>query len=288
MILNTKSRRVPIAAFLAITLWTAGCTTPAAVREFTAIARDAATQFRPLVKDLTASCIRKQLADRPVDEIEDVNQQAKDACKEFSDLEPNLLKAGNVLVNYLNALNQLASGDAVSYDKEIDGFAGAVQGAGKLGDAPVKAVKGLAKFLLDAAASGYQRKKLASALKAADADVSVLCNALSRIIGEDYDRALRVEKDSLRTRYKEAILSDQTKSRTSDLLVQYQWRHDLETLENRRQAAEDYQKILAKIRDGHIELAAQADHWTVKDVYQTLNSYSSSIRGLIMDFKAAF
>src|SRR5438552_3883602 len=86
-----------------------GCVTPVAVRQFTAVATDAAAQFPPLARDLTASCIRKHLADRPVNEIEDVSNEARSACKEFSDLEPNLLGALNVLVNYLNALNQLAS-----------------------------------------------------------------------------------------------------------------------------------------------------------------------------------
>ena len=111
------------------------------------LATDAAAQFPPLARDLTASCIRKHLADRPVNEIEDVSNEARSACKELSDLEPNLLGALNLLVNYLNSLNQLASGEITSYDKQIDGFAAKVQATGGFGDAPVSAIKGLAKFL---------------------------------------------------------------------------------------------------------------------------------------------
>src|SRR5262249_35471454 len=159
-----------------------------------AVATDASQQFPPVVRDLTASCIRKQLADRPVDEIKDASGEARQACKEFSDLELSLLAALDVLINYLNALNQLASHEVVSYDNQIDGFAAKLQAAGRFGDGPVTAIKGLAKFLVDAAASGYQRKKLGSAIKVADADVATLTNALSTIVGGDYPRVLAVEE----------------------------------------------------------------------------------------------
>src|SRR5438034_9303767 len=183
--MNQKMRRGVALGLVMILSWAlVGCVTPVAVQQFTAVATDAAAQFPLLARDLTASCIHKQLADRPVNEIEDVSDEARSACKELSDLEPNLLGALNVLVNYLNSLNQLASGEITSYDKQIDGFAAKVQATGGFGDAPVSAIKGLAKFLADAAASGYQRKQLASALQSADRDVTVLTDALSRIIVE--------------------------------------------------------------------------------------------------------
>src|SRR5713226_5996251 len=111
-----------IAMLLPAAVLSSGCAVPNAVLQFTAIAKDAAAQFPPLVRDLTESCIRKQLADRPVDEIADVDAQARLECKNFSDLEPRLLGTLGVLVNYLNALYQLASGEIVTYDKAIDAF----------------------------------------------------------------------------------------------------------------------------------------------------------------------
>src|SRR5678816_1031109 len=153
-----KNRQIPILISMAGLLMSVACVMPEAVREFTAVATEASQQFPPLVRDLTASCVRKQLADRPVNELADATGEARQSCKEFSDLEPSLLGALDVLTNYLNALNQLASNEVVSYDTQIDGFAAKVQAAGKFGDGPVTAIKGLAKFLFDAAASGYQRK----------------------------------------------------------------------------------------------------------------------------------
>src|ERR1043166_1779409 len=206
--LKPQPHRLFFSALLIVVLGTTGCTTPEAVREFTASATEAAAQFPPLVRDMTESCIRKQLADRPLNEIADVNQQVTDACKEFSDLEPNLMGALRVFTQYLNALNQLASDSAVSYDTEIDGFARKLQAATKFKEPEVKAIKGLAKFLFDAAASGYQRQKLGSAIKAADADVATLTAALGTIIGADYERVLRTEQESVRTRYREAVAAD--------------------------------------------------------------------------------
>ncbi len=281
-------RQISILVAAAVLLVTVGCVTPEAVRQFTAVATDAAQQFPPLVRDLAASCIRKQLADRSVDEIADASGEAKNACKEFSDLEPSLLGALDVLINYLNALSQLASDQVVSYDTQIDGFAAKVQAAGKFGDAPVNAIKGLAKFLADAAASGYQRKKLGSAIKAADSDVAILTKALGTIVGDDYIRVLGVEQESVLERFRQAIQADKTKNPAVHLLLQDRWRANLESQENRRRAARDLQQILVKIRDGHHQLAAQVDHWSAIELRQTLSPYSSSIRQLVRDFQVAF
>src|SRR6185369_3421671 len=124
-------------------------------------------------------------------------------CKEDFDLAPTLLGAMNVLGNYFNALGQLASNNVVSYDKEIDGFASHLQAAAGFPAPATKAVQGLAKFLANAIAGGYQRKKLAEALKAADLDVTALTNALGHIVGTEYVRDLANEEDSLKNRYRD-------------------------------------------------------------------------------------
>jgi hypothetical protein len=283
-----NNRQIPILISVAVLLVSVACVMPEAVQQFTAVATDASQQFPPLVRDLTASCIRKQLADRPVEEITDARSEARKSCKEFSDLEASLLGALDVLINYLNALNQLASNEVVSYDNQIDGFAEKVQAAGKFGDGPVTAIKGLAKFLFDAAASGYQRKKLGSAIKAADADVATLTTALSTIVGDDYLRVLAVEEQSVIERFRQTIQADKNKNPTTHLLLQDRWRENLELFENKRHAARDCQQILAKIRDGHHQLAAQVDRWTAKELYQTLRPYTASIQQLVQDFQAAF
>ena len=115
----------------------------------------------------------------------------------------------NVLASHLNALNALASNEAVSYDKEIDGFAGKLQVSAKFPAPATAAVQGLAKFLADAAASGYQRKNLADALKAADPHVTALTDTLGRIVGVDYVRDLANEEDSVKNRYRDAMRSSQ-------------------------------------------------------------------------------
>ena len=264
------------------------CVTPEAVRQFTGAATAASRQLRPLLRDLTASCIRKHLADRPLDEIADTSDEAEKACKEFSRLVPNLLGALDVLINYLNALNQLASNEVVNYDKQIDGLAAQVQAAGRFGDGPTTAMKGLARFLFDTAASGYQRKGLGSAIKAADGDVATLTNALSTIAGEDYSRELAVEQQSVLERFRQAVQADKSKNPTTLLLLQDRWRENLENFENKRRAIRDFQELLVKIRDGHHQLAAQVDHWTAKELRQTLSPYTVSIRQLIRGFQPGF
>ena len=280
--------QIPIFVSVVALLLNVACVMPEAVRQFTAVATGASQQFPPLVRDLTASCIRKQLADRPVSEIADANDEAKRSCTEFSDLEPNLLVALDVLISYLNALNQLASNESVSYDKQIDNLAATVQAAGKLGDSQVTAIKGLAKFLFDSAASQYQRKNLSTAIKIADADVATLTSALSNIMGDDYLRVLAVEEQSVIERFRQTVQADKNRNPTTQLLLQDRWRENLEVFRKKRRAARDFQQILMKIRDGHRQLAADVNRWTAKQLHQTLSPCTASILQLVQDFHSAF
>jgi hypothetical protein len=283
-----QNRQIPILVSMAALLLNVACVMPEAVRQFTAVATRASQQFPPLARDLRASCIRKQLADRPVNEIADASDEAIRSCTEFSDLEPNLLGALDVLINYLNALNQLASDEAVSYDKQIDNLAAKVQAAGKLGDRQVTAIKGLAKFLFDAAASRYQRKQLGAAIKAADADVATLTSALSTIMGDDYFRVLAVEEQSVIERFRQTMQVDKNRNPTTQLLLQDRWRENLEVLNKKRRAARDFQQILLKIRDGHRQLAADVNQWTAKQLHQALSPCTASILQLVQDSQSAF
>lgn len=267
----------------ALLLGLASCATPDAVRQFVTAARDATSQFSPFVHDIADSCVRRKLAEQPVTKIEDTAGPTTASCKEDFDLVPDLLGSMNVLASYFNALNLLASNEAVSYDTEIDGFADKLQTAAKFPAPATDAVKGLAKFLADAIASGYQRKKLANALKAADPRVAALTNALGRIIGVEYVRDLDNEEDSLKNRYTDAMRSYQHNDAVA-LLLQLQWKRDLEKLQKRRAAAVDYQKVLEKVRDGHKELASRSNQWSAAELAKELGSYTASIRALVSSF----
>src|SRR5438309_375157 len=131
-------RQRSLSLVLALTVWMTSCATPEAVRQFTATAKDSTALFPPVVRDITGSCIRTQMAERPLTEIADVGPQAMAACKPLADQEPNLLGALKVLTAYLTALNQLAGEGVASYDKEIDQFAAAIQSAGSFGAPQVK------------------------------------------------------------------------------------------------------------------------------------------------------
>jgi hypothetical protein len=281
-------RQKSIALIAALSVWMTACTTPEAVRQFTAAAKDSLAVLPPLFRDFTGSCIRTQLAERPLNEFEDAGPQAAAACKALTDQEPNLLAALKVLTAYFATLNQLSAEGIASYDKDIDQLAAAIQPAGGFGAPQVKAVKGLAKFLFNAAASGYQRKHLEKALKEADADVAIVTEALGKIVLLDYDRLLRLEQDAVRTRYREALAGDRNPSTVSQAMLQDHWRADLSVIDGKRRAAKDAAAMLDKIRDGHHKLAEQSGHWTTAEVFKTLTPYTGSIKDLTADFKTAF
>src|ERR1039458_5895317 len=281
---TTAHRRA--GALSALLLVLGSCATPDAVRQFVTTARDATVRFSPFVQDIADSCVRRKLAERPVTEIADTAGLATGACKEDFHLAPDLLGSMNVLAGYLNALNSLASNGTVSYDKEIDGFADKVQSTAKFPVPATDAVKGLAKFLVDAVASGYQRKKLVDALKKADPHVTALTDTLGHIIGVEYVRDLDNEADSLQNRYIDAMRSDQHNGAVA-LLLQRQWMRDLATLQQDRAAAIGYQKVLEKVRDGHKQLASRAGQWSASELAKELVPYTASIQTLVTNFQAA-
>jgi hypothetical protein len=275
------------AAVTALLLCFVSCTTPDAVRQFVTTARDATSKLAPLVNDIADSCVRRKLAEHPVTEIADPTEVAAALCKEDSDLAPEVLGAMDVLANYFNALNSLSSNQSVSYDKEIDGFAGKLQAAAKFSAPATDAVKGLAKFLADAAGSAYQRKKLVEALNQADSDVTTLTDALGRIVGVEYVRDLNNEEDTLKNRYRDAMRSNQHNDAVA-LLLQQGWMVDLATIRKRKSAAADYQKVLEKVRDGHKRLASNASRWSAAELAKELGPYTVSIQSLANSIQAAF
>ena len=285
-VLSTIAAHRRAGALAALLLVLGGCTTPDAVRQFVTTARDATLRFSPFVQDIADSCVRRKLAERPVTEIADNAGLATGACREDFDLAPDLLGAMNVLAGYLNALNSLASNGTVSYDKEIDGFADKVQSTAKFPAPATDAVKGLAKFLFDAVAGGYQRRKLADALKKADPHVTVLTDTLGHIIGVEYIRDLDDEADSLKNRYIDAMRSNQHNDAVA-LLLQRQWMRDLAMLQKKRAAATDYQKVLEKVRDGHKQLASRASQWSEAELEKELGPYTAAIRKLVSSFQVA-
>jgi hypothetical protein len=280
---TTAHRR---AGALTALLLLGSCTTPDAVRQFVTTARDATSQFSPFVQDIAESCVRRKLAERPVTEIADTAGLVTGACKEDSDLVPELLGSMNVLVGYFNAVNSLASNETTSYDKEIDVFADKLRASAKFPAPATDAVKELAKFLAAAVASGYQRKKLADALRKADPHVTALTDTLGHIIGVEYVRDLDNEADSLKNRYIDAMRSDQHNDAVA-LLLQHQWMRDLATLRRRRAAAIDYQKVLEKVRAGHKQLASRVGQGSAAELAKELGPYTASIHKLVTSFQAA-
>ncbi|HEX3744942.1 MAG TPA: hypothetical protein VHW09_13460 [Bryobacteraceae bacterium] len=270
----------------ALLLALSSCATPDAVRQFVSTACEATSQFSPFVQDIADSCIRRKLAERPVTEIADSSGAVTAACKEDIDLAPELLGSLKVLTNYFNALHSLASDQAVTYDKEIDSFAANLQAAVGFPAPATDAVKGLAKFLLDSAASGYQRAHLTSALKAADVDVTTLTNTLGRIAGVEYVRDLDNEQDSLKNRYIDAMRSAGHNDALA-FLLQRHWAADLATLQKRRGAALSFQAALAKIQGGHHQLALHAGRWSAAELSKELGPFTASLQTLVKNFQVA-
>jgi hypothetical protein len=272
-------------AALAVTL--SSCESPLAVRDFARAAHEVTLQFPALADDFAGSCVRRKLAEQKAGEITDPGGPASAACREDYDLAPALAGSMNVLANYLHALDRLASNETVQCDKEIDTFAASLTASSKLPAAAVGAVQGLAKFLAGAVGGRYQRRKLEEAVRAADADVAALTSAFEHIAGVEYRRSLGNEEESLRLRYDDAIQSSEHNAAIA-LLLQRQWREDYERLQKRKAAAVAFAQALARIREGHAQLARRGEGWPARELAKALGPYTASLQALSGRIRGAF
>src|SRR5208337_2111092 len=84
-----------------------------------------------------------------------------EGCKRLAISKPGILKAQQVLLDYMAALKSLAGDQGVTYGKKLDGLSDELSKSG-LDSKQVSAVAGLANKLADAALNGYRRKELAA------------------------------------------------------------------------------------------------------------------------------
>jgi hypothetical protein len=260
-----------------------GCVTPDAVREFAAVSKEAARRYPPVVRDLNGSCVRRTLAETPLGSLADGREAARAQCTPFVELQKPLLAAGKALTAYLAALADLAKGDRPSSDEDIKSLTGNLQKAGSFGEPQVKAVNGIASFVVRAATTHYQRKQLAEDIKAADADIGVLTDALSDIVQNEYGRLLTGERDALLARYRQAAAGESSK--TALLLLEERWADELSRIDERRNSAAAYAKVLTKIRAGHHALAESAGNFEAKDLIPVLKSNAEAIKNSAEDLK---
>jgi hypothetical protein len=246
----------------------------AEVGKFADISKSASSSLPAVVADIHATCERRA-AFAPTGK----QSGTLEGCKKLAISEPGILKAQEVLLDYMAALKSLAGDQGVTYGKKLDGLSDDLSKSG-LDSKQVSAVASLAKKLTDAALNGYRRKELAGLIGSTNDDVQVLTHALKTIVDTDYKRELSLEREGAQEYYQSALKKYETNEPLAAIAVRRELQEADATVNGKEQAADAYGKIMDDIATGHQKLYESRGKWTtqslindvgpiIKDLYES-------------------
>lgn len=285
MIRRKKNKWIELACTIAAAVVLCGltsCVDLGQVASFSNMAKQAETALPALTGDLKGTCERFN------NYIPPEHEEQKRNCSQYDRLSKGINSAQGVLLNYMQALSQLSADKKVTFSQNTADLATNLKNAG-LDETASKSTTGLAGKLFEAITNGYRQKKLASFIRAENADVRILTSALSDIVHKDYKALLSNEKDAMDNYYRRALQQQNLEREPlAAVLVQHQRQQAESDLAARMNAADAYAKIMTSIADGHQKLNDAGNSFNKKDVIQALGKDISDIAGSINDVRTAF
>lgn len=275
-------------------LWLCGCTSPEAIANFADTSQRALQQGPAIFRDLHDSCTRRHsdaesiialYLPRPAGTSPRNTPNENPVCTPFTPQGDALSKAEDVLAAYFRAVQQLASFNTSTVSSTSRQ---AAQNAAITARLPLNQVDSLSKLaglVTEAFTGGYQRSRLAQYLRRADPSISSLMRGFEEIVSEDYDSLLREEQQTLTARYEK--IGDIRNSATI-LLLNRAYTDDLNELNRRKAVAHAYVEALEQIRDGHHQLALNANRLHARDLNLALQPYTTKLQTLMPVLQKGF
>lgn len=260
----------------------AGCVDLSEVGKFAAISESAKIAFPALVADIQNSCSRR--ADYAPERM---REEVLLHCKNLGASQDGLLKAQEVLLNYMEALKNLSSDNTITYGEKLDALPDALSKSG-LDSNQVKATAGLAKKLADAVIGGYRRKEIGKLVGETNEDIQTLTAALNRIITNGYGNELRLEQEAINSFYETNSKEYGKQEPLTLILVKRNWATDLAEVQRKADAAVAYGKIMDSIAHGHNKLYDSRNQWSTATLVKDLSPEISDLYKSTQDMHKAF
>jgi len=303
---NSCLKHPYITYILIVVLTFSGCVDFTEVTKFAALSQVANSSFPALVADIEDSC-KREATYSPDAETKD---KVLERCENLAKSSDGLLKAQQVLLNYMEALKNLSSDESISFDQKLEALPDALSQSG-LNDKQVKATSGLATALLDAAMNGYRRKELAKLVGQSDENVAAVTKGLKQVIGSGYLTQLQNEELAINTYYRNAEIAGQSKNASREhvradseceearkehdglrkltvLLVEKSRAQDLEVVQKKKDAATAYGKVMDSIAEGHKKLFDSRKQWSTEEFLKLLGPEISDIYSSVQQVSKAF
>lgn len=276
-----------------------------AVRDFSKNTVAASNSFNLVADDIPASCIRRVNVAYKFESVENIEKNGEkvvkfnqkylgdlENCRKIKESLDGVVAANDVLKNYAEALGKLASDDVATFTAELNSLEGSLKKVDINGNKPfdnqrVAAISGIAKFLFNAAANGYRQKKLKETIEVGNNDLPGLIDGLEDVVELYKSQLLKREKTQIEF---EQVELERIYRNNNGILNErlYETLLDLQIIENKMQAAEDFKSILDNISRTHNQLYESSNELNSKALILLIQNYVKQLQPLINNLREAF
>jgi hypothetical protein len=246
------------------------CADLSAVAKFAATAKSASTGFSDIANDFAGSAERRALyvsdEEKPV-----VEKQAET----YKALQPDMLAAQKVLVDYIAALAAISTDSTTGRDASVKATEDGLKKIG-MSSSQAAAGVGLAAKVVDALTAGYRSNKAGKVIRDCNPLLQDYLKGLEQIVGTDYPLVLNNERISAEGYYQGLLHRYGEKEPLAAVTIRVQMQQDLDGIKKREQAATAYMKILTDIGEGHQKLADN-EHMNARQMEKLVEPYAEDI-----------
>lgn len=290
---RTTSRPAPGAQAARLTLILAvlaqACTSPAAVRRYSASAGLVTGKVPAANTAISASCLRAQSYRlRRGSDPWYATDSARAACADRDRALRDVARVNRVLAGYFAALGTLAGEKLPDARREVSALGRAVDDASDFDSRKLAAVTGLARFTAAQASDGYRREKLREAIAGQNENVQAVTTMLYEVLDRDFLTYLQADDNAETSFYRSAVTEGAAREPLGAILVRdsYDARHS-ELLE-RREAVRALGQAMLSVGRGHQRLYDSRDHLGGKELLASVVATARELETAIVKMDKAF
>lgn len=284
--LRALATRLTLALLVGVT---AGCTSAAATRRFSASAVAVTARLPDASAALVASCRRTQSYRLRRSSAAWYGEDSlRIACAGRDSALRAVARANQVLAAYLTALGSMAGEKPGELDAPVNKLGDAVDSAGLFDRAQVDAIASLAGFAASHGAGGYRRVKLREAITTQNANVQLLTSALHEIIDRDFARYLRDDETAQTSFYRAALTESGAREPLGAILIRDSYDEREAELVRRTEAVDALARAVTVVGRGHQRLYDARDHLNAKELLASTVANAHEMEAAIAKFDKAF
>jgi hypothetical protein len=267
----------------------AGCTSPAAVKRYSASAALVTAKLPDASAALSASCRRTQSYRLRRTTVAWYGSDSLAlACAGRDSALRDVGRANRVLAAYLKELGILAGGKPGEMDASLAALGGAAADAGHFERAQVDAISALAKFAAARGTRGYRRAKLREAIAGQNANVQAVTTVLHEILDRDFARYLRDDETAQTAFYRAALAENGTREPLGAILIRDSYDDRQAELTQRADAIQALGRALDLVGRGHQQLYDARNHLGAKELLAFIVTNARELDAAIAKVDQAF